>query len=307
MRTLYDILGVAKTASDKDIKAAYRKLAKEFHPDLNPGKKGIEEQFKEISAAYALLSDPEKRRRYDAGEIDASGQEQAPRGAYYRDFADGMGGAGFSAQEGSVSPEDLEEILSGLFGQKGGRGGARMKARGADVSYTLRISFLDAAKGATKSITMPDGRTLSLQIPEGARDRQTLRLTGQGGPGYGGGPAGDAFVELHIEPHPYFTRKDNDVHLELPISLKEAVLGAKVDVPTVHGPVTMNVPAGSNTGATMRLKDKGIYDPRAKTRGHQYVKLKVVLPKVVDPALQAFVESWTPKDDNPRSNMGGSA
>ncbi len=306
MRDPYDILGVVKTASEKEIKAAYRKLAKEFHPDLNPGKKGIEERFKEISSAYALLSDPDKRRRFDAGEIDAAGQERAPRGAYYRDFADGRGGAGFYAQEGSASPEDLEDLLSSLFGGRD-TAGAGMKARGADASYTLRISFLDAAKGVSKSITMPDGRTLSLQIPEGAYDRQTLRLKGQGGPGYGGGPAGDAFVELHVEPHPYFTRKDNDVHLELPISLKEAVLGAKVDVPTVHGPVSMNVPAGSNTGTTLRLKDKGIYDPRSKTRGHQYVKFKVVLPKVIDPALKAFVESWQPKEDKPRSNMGGSA
>lgn len=308
MRDPYEVLGVKKDASDKDIKAAYRKLAKELHPDLNPGKEDIEAKFKEVSGAYTLLSDPEKRKRYDAGEIDAAGNERmhAGAGGFYRDMGDGFGGTGFYSQEG-VNPEDLEDLLSGIFGGRAGmRGGGReFRARGSDISYSLRVPFLDAAKGAKTAITLPDGRKLTVKIPEGVGDGQMLRLSGQGQPGYGGGPAGDAYVEIRIEPHAFFRRKDNDIHVEVPVSLKEAVLGAKIEVPTIHGPVTLPVPKGANTGTQLRLKGKGIKDQRTGAMGHQYVKLKVVLPDEPDPALEEFVKGWEPAAGyDPRKKMG---
>jgi DnaJ-class molecular chaperone len=312
MQDPYSVLGVAKDATDKDIKSAYRKLAKELHPDLNPGKKDVEARFKEVSAAYALLSDADKRRRFDAGEIDAEGNERMHPGGpggggFYRDYGDSYGGQQFYSQEG-VNPEDLEDLLSGIFGgARGARGGTRreFKARGEDVSYSLRVPFLDAARGTKTTLTLPDGERITVTIPEGVTDGQMLRLKGKGGPGYGGGPAGDAYVEIRIEPHAFFTRKDNDIHVEVPITLKEAVLGGKIEVPTVHGPVTVPVPKGSNTGKQLRLKAKGIKDQKSGSQGNQYVKLKIVLPDEPDAALEEFVSSWTPADDyNPRKTMG---
>ncbi len=309
MRDPYEILNVAKTADQKEIKKAYHTMAKSLHPDLNPDKKGVEEKFKEVSSAYALLSDPEQRRRFDAGEIDASGQESAPRG-FYRDYADQAAGQGYARQEGFSSEEDLEEFLSGMFGNRGARsaGGQQFKMRGSDVSYSLQIDFLDAAQGASKTITMPDGKSLSVKIPEGVTDRQTLRLGGKGNPGIGGGPPGDAYIEVHIRPHAYFSRKDNNIHVDVPVTLKEAVLGGQIEVPTVNGKVKMNVPKGSNTGTSLRLKEKGILDRRSGQRGHQYVNLKVVLPEKPDAELEKFAADWTPSsDDNPRDHMGGSS
>lgn len=305
MRDPYEILGVAKAASDKEIKSAYRKLAKELHPDLHPGKKEVEEKFKEVSVAYSLLSDAEKRRRFDAGEIDASGAEQAPRG-YYRDFGDGAAGGKYAAQEGFANDAELGDFFSGIFGGADGRRGrGDFKARGGDISYTVRIGFLDAARGVRKTFTMADGRVLNVNIPEGATDLLTLRLAGQGNPGFGGGPPGDAYIELHVEPHGLFRRKDSDIHLELPVTLKEAVLGGKIEVPTIEGAVAMTIPGGSNTGTTLRLKNKGVLDRKSGERGHEYVTLKVVLPEEADPALTAFVEGWQPSDNyQPRRKMG---
>ena len=308
MQDPYTVLSVSKNASEKEIKSAYRKLAKELHPDLNPGKEGIETRFQEVSAAYSLLSDPEKRRRFDAGEIDAEGNEHmAPGGGgFYRDFGDSYGGQTFHSQEG-VNPEDLEDLLSGIFGGARGARGARreFKVRGSDVSYSLRVPFLDAARGARTSLTMPDGERITVTIPEGVTDGQMLRLKGKGQPGYGGGPAGDAYVEIRIEPHAFYTRKDNDIHVEVPVTLKEAVLGAKIEVPTVHGPVTVPVPQNANTGTQLRLKGKGIKDQKSGVPGNQYVKLKIVLPEEPDADLEEFVRNWTPADDYaPRKTMG---
>jgi DnaJ-class molecular chaperone len=301
----YQTLGVAKTASQADITKAYRKLAKELHPDLHPGDKKAEERFKEVSAAYSLLSDADKRKRFDAGEIDAQGHER-PEHQFYRAYADGNQGAKY-AQGGDFGGfDDLGDVFADLFsGRGGGRGGSRgnFQARGADVSYTLRASFLEAANGAKKRITMPDGKALDLNIPAGLKDRQTLRLKGQGQPGFGGGPPGDAYVEIVIEPHAFFTRKDNDVHVTLPVSLAEAVLGAKVETPTVSGNVTLTVPKGSNTGTQLRLKGKGIIDPASGQRGDQYVRLQVMLPEAPDPALEAFVQEWPGRDYDARQKF----
>lgn len=300
---LYAVLGVPRTASQDEIKRAYRKLAKELHPDLNPDKPDVADRFKGITAAYDLLSDEDKRGRYDRGEIDASGQERAQQ-HYYRDFAEDPGAGRFYSREGFADEGELHDFFADLFGRKAG--GARMKARGADVSYTLPIDFLEAAKGAKKRVTVEGRHTIDLTIPAGVRDRQTLRLKGQGMPGFEGGPAGDAYVEVHIQPHPYFERKDGNVHVELPVTLAEAVLGGKIAVPTIDGAVTMTVPKGSNTGATLRLRGKGIVDPGSHKRGDQYVRLKVVLPKTPDAELESFVRRWADEHPyDPRAEMEG--
>jgi DnaJ-class molecular chaperone len=300
----YSVLGVAKGASEAQIRAAYRKLAKQFHPDLNPGNKEAETRFKEISAAYDLLSDKEKREKFDRGEIDAEGQPVQERG-WYRPHAEGADGARYAASGGY---EDLGDIFSDLFRERGAPGGggrgrrAQMKIPGEDISYSLPVEFLEAARGAKKRVTMPDGKVLDITIPEGIADRQSLRLKGQGNPGYNGGPPGDAYVELHIQPHAFFERKDADVHLELPITLGEAVLGGKIEVPTVHGPVAMSVPKGANTGTTLRLKGRGI--KAGGITGDQYVKLKIVLPEKADAGLESFVRDWAPQHPyDPRAAM----
>jgi DnaJ-class molecular chaperone len=318
MQDPYAALGLEKSATDKEIRAAFKKLTRKHHPDLHPGDKAAEERFKEISGAHDLLSDTEKRRRFDAGEIDASGAER-PRETFYRDFAEGRAGAGRSrsahaASDGFSSDDDLEEMLArafggggGGFGGFGGQGGgarAEFRARGQDVTYALPVAFLDAANGAKRTITLPDGKSLTVTIPEGALDRQMLRLRGQGGAGFNGGPAGDAYVELHVEPHAFFERKDTDILVEVPVTLREAVLGAKIEVPTISGPVTLTIPKKSNTGRKLRLRDKGVLDPRSNTRGHQYVTLKVMLPTGDEPELDAFLEGWTPRNaDTPRKEM----
>jgi DnaJ-class molecular chaperone len=298
---LYATLSVARDASQDAIKRAYRKLAKEMHPDLNPDK-DVAERFKQVTAAYDILSDPAKRGKYDRGEIDASGQER-PQYQYYRDFAEDPAAGRFYAREGVGDADSLHDILEGLFGGRGER--VRMRARGADVSYTLPIDFLDAAKGAKKRVTVGDRHTIDLTIPAGVTDRQTLRLKGQGMPGFEGGPPGDAYVEVHVQPHAYFTRKDNNVHVDLPVSLAEAVLGGKVEVPTIDGPVSMNVPRGANTGTTLRLRGKGIVDQKSGQRGDQYVRLQVVLPKTSDPELEELVRRWAEDHAyDPRKDMG---
>ena len=306
MKNPYEILGVKQSASDQEIKAAFKKLAKKHHPDLHPDDKAAETRFKEISGAHEFLKDKERRRRFDAGEIDAAGAEKQQQ-RYYRDYA-GPSASGHAGQDGFASHEDLEEFFARAFGGGGGMGaGSRrsaMKARGQDVNYSLRVPFRLAARGGVQKLQLPDGKTLNVTIPEGAEDRQSLRLKGQGGPGFNGGPAGDAFIELHIEPDAHFVRKDDNVHLEVPVTLKEAVLGAKIEVPTLSGPVSLTIPKGSNTDAKLRLKDRGIRNAKTGQRGHLYVTLKVVLPEGEEPELTEFLGSWQPRHaQNPRKEM----
>jgi DnaJ-class molecular chaperone len=284
----YQTLGVNKDASQDDIQKAYRRLAKKLHPDLNPGNKAAEEQFKEVSAAYGLLSDPEKRGRFDRGEIDASGAER-PRQHYYRDFAEG-GAHPYSSEAGYADFADSDDVLSSLFG-RGARGNIRM--RGQDAQYRLELDFLDAVNGGKRQITLPDGSLLDVTIPPGTRDGQVLRLRGKGRPGIGGGPPGDALIEIEVRPHPIFTRKGDDIHLDQSISLREAVLGGKVNVPTPTGPVAMRIPQWSNTGKVLRLKGKGVPRPDG-THGDEYVSLKVMLPEAPDPELEKFIAQWQP-------------
>ena len=302
MKDPYEVLGVSRTASADDIRQAFRKLAKKHHPDLNPGDKAAEAKFKEIAQANELLSDAEKRRRFDAGEIDASGQEMPPRG-FYRDQAGGMGGTKYRRSGGQEEFVDMGGVFSEMFGQRrgfdysgSGGGGAEgfegFDMSGLPVTYTLTVPFLVAARGGKQRVNIPNGRTLDIDIPEGATDGQTLRLKGQGMPGSKGRPAGDAYVEIRVQPHAFFEARDNDIHIELPVTLTEAVLGGKVQVPTVGGPVMLNVPAGSNTGASLRLKGRGLLDRKSGQHGDQYVKLKVVLPDKPDDKLKEFLEAW---------------
>lgn len=303
MKDPYETLGVNRTATAAEIKDAFKKLAREFHPDLHPDDKEAEAKFKDISAANDLLKEEEKRRKFDAGEIDASGAER-PQERFYRDFADGPASASHATQDGFANNEELEEFLACAFAGGGRRSEGTFRSRGQDVSYVLPIGLLEAANGATRTITLPEGKTLQVTIPEGAEDRQMLRLKGQGMPGFGGGPAGDAHVELHVEPHPYFDRKDDNIHVEIPVTLKEATLGARIEVPTIGGAVTVTVPKGSNTGTKMRLRDRGIRNRKSGQRGHELITLKVVLPVVEEPELVAFLETWQPKSQqDPRKEM----
>ncbi len=291
MRDPYEVLGVARNASAEEIKKAYRRIAKETHPDLSSGDKASEQRFKEATAAYDLLSDPEKRRRYDQGEIDADGMPRQDF-AFHRAYAEGGNeGFGFHYDGGGI---DIEELVGDLFGRRRGRTRHRARVRGKDVRYSVRVDFVSAAKGVRRRIRLYDGKTLDVEIPPGTEDGQSLRLRGQGMPGIGGAPSGDAFVEVHVDTHPYFTRRGRHIELEVPVTLGEAVLGGRIRVPTIDGPVTLRVPAGSNTGTRLRLKGKGI--PPGKSggvRGDQYVTLKVVLPDKPDDELKSFVREWS--------------
>ena len=296
----YATLGVKRDAAQADIQKAYRRLAKKLHPDLNPGNKAAEEKFKHLSAAYMLLSDPEKRARFDRGEIDASGTEQQPR-QYYRDFADREGWSGYTSGAGFADFNDFagsEDILSEIFGRAGR---TTRRGRGGDARYHLELNFLDAVNGGKQSIVLPDETTLEVNIPPGTRDGQILRLKAKGRRGAGDNPPGDALIEIKVLPHPYFVRKGDDIHLDLPISLKEGVLGAKLKVPTVSGAVAVSVPKWSSSGRVLRIKGRGV--PRVDGgRGDQYVTLKLVLPKKPDPELERFVSEWQPSD-SPRQSM----
>lgn len=296
MRNPYEILGVTQSASSADIQSAYRKLAKKLHPDLNPGDKSAEEKFKEVAGAYDLLSDAEKRKRFDAGEIDATGAER-PQHNYYRDFATSGHGHSYADDSGYSDFMDNDDAFAELL-RRGQR--ARANRRGQDLHYSLPVDFADSITGANKRLTLPDGGTLDVKIPPVLVDGQVLRLKGKGAPGSGTGASGDALIEVKVLPDKRFLREGDDISLELPVSLSEAVLGGRVRVPTPTGDVTMSVPKGSNTGTTLRLKGKGA-PRRDGSHGDQFVKLKVILPKSPDPELEAFVASWEKgKEYNPR-------
>lgn len=290
---LYTTLGVKPSASDDEIKRAYRKLAKTHHPDLNPDDAAAEKRFKEISAAFAVLGDADKRKRYDAGEIDESGSER-PEAAYYRQHAGGPGGQRYqnwhSFQNGDP---DLSSVFDDLFGGRFNRRRAG-PTKGADVNYNMEVDFLDAARGVTTTVTMPDGKQLRVKIPPGTRDGQRLRLKGQGQPGPGDKPAGDAYVEIRVKPDKLFQPDGNDIHVTIGVAIDEAALGAKVPVPTIDGTVMVTIPKGANSGQTLRLKGKGIKTgiKAGDNRGDQLVHLDVIMPDTIDDELAEFLADW---------------
>jgi DnaJ-class molecular chaperone len=297
-KDLYTVLGVSKTASAEDVKSAYRTLVKQLHPDLHPGDQKRGERFREVASAYDILGDEDKRRKYDNGEIDAEGQ-QAPGGQYYRDFANRGGARQYQSQAGFEDLGDVSDLFSDLFGQ----GGRVRNGRGRNVSYKLEVDFLTAANGGQTRINLPDGKPLNVAIPEGVTDGQVLRLKGLGAPGQGNAPAGDVLIEVRVKPHPQFVRQGDDVLHELAVSIDEAVLGAKIEVPTITGRVAVVIPKGASSGQVLRLKGKGLKN-RAGGHGDQLMKLKVVLPKVIDSELETFMKGWQERNAfNPRSDV----
>ena len=284
MKDPYETLDVKRDASPDDIRKAYRRLAKKLHPDLNPGNKTSEERFKDASLANELLSDPDKRKRFDAGEIDAMGTEK-PRERYYKDYAaEAPAANNYNNRTGYADFGDTDDLFAELFRQQARQS---RKAPGADLRYRLSVDFLDAVNGGMKRLTLPDGGVLDVAIPAGIQEGQTLRLRGKGAASAGDGEPGDALVQVSIKPHKFFTRVGNDIHIELPITLPEAVLGGQVKVPTPGGSVMLTIPKGSNTGAVLRLKGKGV--PHRAGRGDELIKLKIMAPTVPDPKLEAFL------------------
>ncbi len=300
----YSILGVARNASEKDIKSAYRKLAKELHPDTNKDNPKAAERFSEVTRAYDLLSDKDKRAKFDRGEIDADGNPSGPfgggggfrgsQGGFRHDggFEGGFGGGG-----GGAEGIDIGDIFEGLFGGRGGMGGmggmgggARRgpPPKGANVSYRLQVAFVDAATRANQRITLSDGKTIDLKLPAGLENGQQMRLGGKGEPGPGGN--GDAIVTIEIGSHSFFERDGDNIRLDLPISLSEALNGAKVKVPTVDGAVMLTVAPGSSSGRTLRLKGRG-FTRKDGTRGDQLVTLQIEIP-AEDLDLKARLEGW---------------
>ena len=300
----YQELGVSRSASADEIRKAFRKLAKQLHPDQNPDDKAAEERFKRVSAAFDVLGDEEKRKKFDRGDIDADGRETM------RGFRPGPGGAGgfpgggpggfggFSGGGPEFEGVDLNDILGEVFGGGGraGRGGGFggfggfQNQRGQDVRAQVQISVEDAVKGAKRRIAFSDGRTIEVTIPKGAGDGQVLRLKGQGSPGRAG--AGDALIELAIAPHPIFKREGDALVMDIPVSVPDAVLGGKIEAPTPEGAVTLTVPKGSNSGQVLRLKGRGLTDPATGKRGDLLARLMLVLPDHADEALERFAETW---------------
>ena len=316
---LYQRLGLKRGASEAEIKKAYRSLAKQLHPDRNKDNPDAAKRFGEVTAAYDLLSDKDKRARYDRGEIDEEGNPKMPFGGGFGGYSQGAGprpGAGGpqgfeNFNFGGADAADLSDLFEGLFGAAGGArgraggpfGGFRQRAappqKGADVAYRLKIPFEDAVALSPQRITLADGKTIDLKLPKGLEDGTKIRLAGKGQEGPAG--RGDAIVTIEIAPHRFFTRDGTNIRLELPVTLKEAVLGAKVKVPTPEGPVMLTIPKGTSSGKVLRLKGRGFTGKDGK-RGDQLVTVEVDLP-ANDPALQQFAESWD-GGGNPRAALG---
>jgi DnaJ-class molecular chaperone len=287
---LYHTLGVQRGASDDEVRRAYLKLVKELHPDVNPSH-AAEERFKKVSAAYEILGDAERRRKYDRGEIDAKGE---PRRHQSRAHA----GAGFGGARGGFSGFDTEDMFSDIFdGLRGAwPGGARggfAGGRGQDVRYTLDIEFLESVEGSRRRVTMPGGGVLDLNVPAGVSDGQVLRLKGKGGAGVRGGEAGDALVTINVRPHPVLKRERDDILLEIPITISEAVLGAKIEVPSISGRLQLAVPKGTSSGKVFRLRGKGVHNTTSGATGDQLVTVRIVLPDSIDDELGYFVSEWS--------------
>ena len=303
---LYQRLGIKRGASEAEVKKAYRSLAKQLHPDRNQDNPKAAERFNQVTQAYDILSDADKRARYDRGEIDEEGN---PKFGGFGGGGGGGGGVGGSAggpgQRGGfegfdqAGTADLSDLFEGLF--SGARGGRRTRApqKGADVAYRLKVPFLDAATLKAQRVTLAAGKTIDVKLPNGVEEGSKIRLAGQGQPGPGG--KGDAIIAIEIAGHPHFTREGKDIRLSLPISLNEAVLGAKIKAPTPEGPVMLTVPKGATSGKVLRLKGRGFTDKAGK-RGDLLVTLAIDIPHG-DAALEGFVATWE-GGGNPRSTLG---
>jgi DnaJ-class molecular chaperone len=310
----YKVLGVSKTASEAEIKKAFRTLAKKYHPDTAKGD-DAKKKFQEISNAYDIVGDKEKRAKFDRGEIDATGNPRGfDPGAGFQGgpFGGGGGGGarefhfGFGGGDEQAQGFHAEDIFSDLLGGLGARARRNQPRRGESYEIAVTIGFEEAARGGTRRVMLPEGRDLDVRIPVGLKDGQQIRLKGQGGAGVNGGPNGDVLLTVTVAPHPYLTRDGDNLRMELPITLQEAVLGGKVPVPTLTGTVELTVPPNSNSGATLRLKGKGIpgrgTSGGGEPAGDLYVKLVVTLPENGDEALKEFVTTWDKKYD-PRAKF----
>ncbi len=290
----YSVLGVARGASDEEVRSAFRKLAKSCHPDLHPGDKAASDRFKSLSAAYDIVGDPERRRQYDAGLIDARGEPV--RQPY-------ANSAGAYSSDGTFS-----DVFNDFFGDAtwpGARPNSRpgFHVRGQDVRYTLEVAFLEAITGTKKRVTMPEGGVLDLTVPEGVADGQVLRLRGKGKPGFGGAEPGDALVEIHVKPHADFQRIGDDIHMSLPVSLDEAVLGGKIEVATPTGRVQLVLPKGTSSGRVFRLKSKGARSGATGKHGALLITVRIVMPDEIDEGLAYFISEWRKKHPyNPRGS-----
>ncbi|MCH7831866.1 MAG: J domain-containing protein [Proteobacteria bacterium] len=299
MKNPYEILDLSPGASAGELKKAYRRLARERHPDSDPGNPWAEDEFKELSTAYDLLSDPGRRRRYDRGEISGDGTRRTPSPSKSKP-ARPRGTTG-KTPRGSTRPGESRKAKAKKPSGRGPAGKKRskiagLKIKGPDIEYDLRIDFMEAAKGAVRHIGMTNGKRLKVTIPPGTEDGRILRLKGQGMAGFGGGADGDAYVEVLVDPDPVFRRQKNDIHVDVPVTLSEAVLGGRIEAPTIDGMVNVTVPKGSNTGTQLRLKGKGLKsgDKGTGPRGDQFVHLRVVLPNKPDRDLIRFLEEWSP-------------
>lgn len=291
----YDALGLTKSATADEIKKAYRKRVRTHHPDLHPDDAGAEARFRAIAAAYDILKDPETRARYDAGEIDGLGAE-TPKRQYYRDFTQASDTA-YRQSQGFGPDADPADIFADILRNRarqgaGGYGQQNFRANGPDVRYRLDVPFLDAVRGTKTDISLPDGQNLAVRIPRGTEDGQTLRLRGKGAAGSGGGASGDALITILVRPHAIFRRDGDDILLTLPITFDEAILGGKVTVPTIDGPVGLTIPAGASTGRVLRLRGRGVAPEGRSGTGDQKVELKVVVPKDADKDLRDFLTEW---------------
>lgn len=303
----YDVLGLSRSATADDIKKAYRKLVRTSHPDLHPDDAGAEARFKAIAAAHDLLKDPETRARFDAGEIDAAGAER-PQRQYYRDFAE-AGDNPYQQRRGFDSQVDPADIFAEILRQRTGQGrddfsGRGFSAPGSDLRYAFEVPFLEAVRGSEMRITLPDGASIAVRIPQGAHDGQILRLRGKGGPGFGGGPPGDALITLSIGQHPVFRRQGEDIFVTLPITIDEAILGAKVTAPTISGHVNLTIPKGASSGRVLRLRGRGVVHSGGSPAGDQLVELKIVPPPEIDASLHDFLTEWRKSHShNPREGL----
>jgi curved DNA-binding protein len=302
------VLGVQRNADENSIRKAYRKLARELHPDVNPGDPVAEERFKDVSEAYAVLSDPARRSAYDEfGEIALDPNFDAERA---RQAGRAFGGGGFGRGPGAGGFGGFEDLFSNLFSRGAGRrgfGGAGLRRAGPDVEAELDLDFMEAALGGEKRLTISrpsaEGgsrqQTVTVRIPPGVADGGRIRLRGKGGGGVGGGPPGDLVARIRVRPHPFFRREGRDLYLDLPVSVREAILGAKVEVPTLEGRVTLSIPPGTDGGSKLRLRGKGVPHPSGRGAGDLYAVVQIKVPRNLDAAAKARVEQLDELDDVP--------